>query len=112
MPLIKCISLTQPYATLSGIGAKGNETRSWRTSHRGPLAIHAAKGFPGWCKRLCETSPFAAALARAGIEEPDQLPRGAIIAIVNLRDCYQIVEGARRGSDDSRRPGAVGVGRM
>lgn len=42
---MKALTLTQPYATLVAIGEKRLETRSWRTSYRGPLAIHAAKGW-------------------------------------------------------------------
>lgn len=43
---MKALTLTQPWATLVAIGAKRIETRSWKTQYRGPLAIHAAKGFP------------------------------------------------------------------
>lgn len=43
---MKALTLTQPWATLVAIGAKKIETRSWRTKYTGPLAIHAAKGFP------------------------------------------------------------------
>jgi hypothetical protein len=43
---VKALTLTQPWATLVAIGAKRIETRGWRTSYRGELAIHAAKGFP------------------------------------------------------------------
>lgn len=53
---MKALSLWQPWASLVAIGAKTIETRSWSTSYRGPLAIHAAKtsrGFyelPGDCE--------------------------------------------------------------
>jgi hypothetical protein len=40
---MKAITIWQPWATLIAIGAKRYETRTWDTSHRGPLAIHAAK---------------------------------------------------------------------
>lgn len=40
---MKAITLWQPWATLIRAGAKTIETRSWATSHRGPLAIHAAR---------------------------------------------------------------------
>lgn len=40
---MKAISLWQPWATLIATGAKQIETRSWATSYRGPIAIHAAK---------------------------------------------------------------------
>jgi hypothetical protein len=37
-----CLSLWQPWATLMALGAKRIETRSWKTSYRGPLAIQAS----------------------------------------------------------------------
>ena len=55
---MRAITLTQPWATLVAIGAKKIETRSWSTSYRGPLAIHAAKGFPKPARNLCYASPF------------------------------------------------------
>ena len=78
---MKVLSLTQPWASLVAYGAKKFETRSWSTTYRGPLAIHAAKGFPKRARELCFTEPFKAALA--GITEAD-LPRGTIIATVEL----------------------------
>lgn len=45
MTRIKAITLIEPYATLIALGKKKIETRSWGTDYRGPLAIHAAKGF-------------------------------------------------------------------
>ena len=40
---MKVITIWQPYATMLAIQAKKHETRSWYTSYRGPIAIHAAK---------------------------------------------------------------------
>lgn len=40
---MKALSLWQPWATLIANGAKQIETRSWSTSYRGPILIHAAK---------------------------------------------------------------------
>lgn len=83
---MKALSLTQPWATLVAIGAKRLETRSWSTTYRGPLAIHAAKRFPRNCQELVLHEPFASALD--GIP----LPTGVIIAGMS---CYLgIVAGA------------------
>ncbi len=41
---MKTLTLTQPYASLIAFGAKRIETRTWATTYRGPLAIHAADG--------------------------------------------------------------------
>ncbi len=55
---MRCITLTQPWATLVAIGAKTIETRSWGTKYRGELAVHAAKGFPKEAQHLCFQEPF------------------------------------------------------
>lgn len=39
---MKAISIRQPYAWLVVHGIKRVENRSWTTTHRGPLLIHAA----------------------------------------------------------------------
>lgn len=51
---MKAISLWEPFASAMALGLKHNETRSWRTNYRGPLAIHAAKRKiqPGEMSRL------------------------------------------------------------
>ena len=90
-----CLSLTQPWATLVAIGAKRIETRSWATKYRGPLAIHASKGFPVTCKDLVGQMPFSHALSphfrdgHAGVVAA--LPLGAVIATCRLVDCKLIV---------------------
>lgn len=80
---MKALSLTQPWATLVAIGAKRIETRSWSTSYRGPIAIHASKGFPRDCRDLCATQPFLRELTRSGLSRPE-LPTGAIVATARL----------------------------
>ncbi len=81
---MKCLSLTQPWATLVAIGAKKVETRSWKTPYRGHLYIHAAKGFPRWAQEMAQEAPwFRDALNRPN----DELPRGCLIATARLVDC-------------------------
>jgi len=76
---MKVISLIQPWATLVVIGAKKIETRSWNTSYRGEILIHASKKMTGEYKRLCETEPFKTAL-----KDVNELPLGKIIGKVNI----------------------------
>lgn len=108
--MIKCLTLTQPYATLIALEEKHIETRSWHTTFRGPLAIHAGKGLapvggvPGLID-LCSTEPFLSVLKSAGIIDggirKDRLPLGAIIATCELVDIVstnQLPVGWRRGS--------------
>jgi len=84
---VKALSLTQPWATLIAIGAKRIETRSWSTGYRGPLAIHASQGFPGWAKDVCREEPLRRMLLAAGIAGVCDLPRGAVIATCRLGGC-------------------------
>ena len=75
------LSLTQPWASAMALGLKRIETRSWSTALRGPIAIHASKGFPLAAKAfaLCEAYPYIK-------HEPEWFPRGAIVAVGVLSD--------------------------
>ena len=84
---MKCLTLTQPWASLVVLGAKRIETRSWYTAYRGPLAIHASKGYPGKARRLCFLPPFAMTLVEHGLIYPEMLPLGRILCITSLEDC-------------------------
>ena len=86
----KAISLTQPFATLIMLGEKEYETRCWHTKFRGPVWIHASKGFPGWAKKLCATEPFASVLARHGYPSWKELPTGSLLGTVEWRDCEHV----------------------
>lgn len=81
---MKALTLTQPWATLLAIGAKRIETRSWSTAYRGPLAIHAAKGFPRDAQNYVLIEPFRSALKP--IVSSKQLPVGMVIATCELVD--------------------------
>ena len=92
---MKALSLWQPWATLIAIGAKRVETRSWSTSYRGPVAIHAAKKQDYDSLAMCLEQPFRSALIAGGIRYPKEMPFGAIVAVVNLDKCAHIVNGWR-----------------
>jgi activating signal cointegrator 1 len=94
------LTMTQPWATLVALGAKQYETRGWRTSYRGPLAIHAAKGWPKAAQAICVREPFYSVLDRGGYfrheHEPPggtlrvvQLPAGFVVAVVDVVACLQ-----------------------
>jgi hypothetical protein len=94
---MKALSLAQPYATLVAIGAKRVETRSWSTSYRGLLAIHASARIPKANIGECWKPPFRAVLEKAGYlansgpsGNPFSLPLGAVLAIVTLLDVQRI----------------------
>jgi len=87
---MKAISLLQPWATLVAIGAKRIETRSWCTSYRGPLAIHASKSWTKDTVKLAFTDPFKTVLRDAGYKLSSSLPRGKIIAMCELVSMQEI----------------------
>ena len=93
---MKGLTMTQPWATLVAIGANVIETRDWPTKYRGPFAIHAAKGFPADARALCRTQPFRAALAAGGSTSADELPRGAIVAVAELKSLLTCVPSTLR----------------
>jgi hypothetical protein len=84
---IPALTLWQPWASLIAIGVKPFETRSWPTSHRGRLAIHAGTDRRGLA--LCRGEPgIEAALAAAGLTL-DALPLGRILAVADLVQCWR-----------------------
>jgi len=83
---MKAITIQQPWATLVALGEKRFETRSWKTGHRGPLAIHAGQTVD---KAACRQEPIATVLAKIG-HTAETLPRGAIIATCELHDCLRV----------------------
>lgn len=83
---IKCLSLWEPWASLVVFGAKRYETRSWRTSYTGPVAIHASKTFKPAQRLLCEREPFHSALRDGGwYDRPIVL--GAVLGVAELMRC-------------------------
>jgi hypothetical protein len=84
---VKALSLTQPWATLIAIGAKRFETRSWNTTYRGRIAIHATKTMPRAARHFAYGDPAGRVLNEAGIllgADCRDLPKGAIIAVATL----------------------------
>ena len=107
---MKALTLHQPFASLVAIGAKRIETRSWSTSYRGPLAIHASAKGPR--TEADGTKAFDAALLaayRAGIEVEQiaPLPYGAVVATCRLVDVVPIA--AKPNGETCVAPGEDGV---
>src|SRR5260221_339611 len=87
---MKAITLTQAWATLVAIGATRIETRSWGTAYRGPLAIHAAKGWTEEAVRFFFQEPFRSVLNEAGYKIYSNLPRGCVVATTELVSVREI----------------------
>ena len=89
---MKAITVLEPWASLIACGAKKIETRSWKTSYRGKIAIHAAKSKK--CIDMAGDEPFKSALkGNRGfmIDTKTGLVccPGCVIAIADLVDCAQ-----------------------
>lgn len=82
---MKTISLLQPWATLTVLGVKTIETRSWGTKHRGPILIHSSLGKAGSIFAI--KPPF-----KKYIPEFNKLPFGAIIGQVSISSVIKINE--------------------
>ncbi|MBE9102785.1 hypothetical protein [Vacuolonema iberomarrocanum] len=85
---MKALTLWEPWASFVAENLKRYETRSWGTSYRGLVLIHAAKRPPV----EAEYMPCLQAIARAGKCAPylgaDRL--GAIIAVAELVNCCEM----------------------
>lgn len=83
---MRCLTIRQPWATLVALGEKEFETRSWSTGYRGELAIHAGQKID---KAICRQEPFKSVLLKHGYTD-NNLPAGVIIAVGQLKECYEV----------------------
>lgn len=95
---MKAITIWQPWAEFVATGIKKNETRSWATKYRGPIAIHAA------VKPIRQVVPLLSDEAfRLMIEKLDKAASkkgqlltyfdyGKVIATAELVECHLITE--------------------
>jgi len=86
---MKAITIWQPWASLLVCGAKRFETRSWATSYRGPIAIHAAKKDVFDALSMIPV-PTAVGMKKLLGVEWKELPTGAVIATATLIGCHEI----------------------
>lgn len=81
------LTLHQPWAALVAAGVKTIETRSWETSYRGELLIHAAKTEAA--SKTPEARLLATGVLRARLW--NEMAFGAIVARCQLVDCVPMV---------------------
>jgi len=101
---MKALTLTQPWASLVAMDLKKVETRSWYTSYRGLIAIHAAKGFPKYAREFTDRE-------REFVHLPERLPAGAVIATARLVKVVRTEEAYYEISAMERRYGDYAPGR-
>lgn len=78
----RCLSVMQPYAAMVASGVKPIENREWKTSHRGPLLIHASSRVDGDC--------FPNVYDSGLLDADDPLHRSRMVALVDLVDIIHI----------------------
>src|SRR5262245_17433521 len=83
---MKCLSLHQPWATLIVKGLVEHDVRSWRSAHRGLLAIHASQKLTKRALELCRRPELCALLEQAGYASAFELPRAGVIGVAHLID--------------------------
>ena len=87
---MKALTLRQPWASLVSLGVKQIETRSWTTSHRGPLAIHAGSQVVHHGNRYLLARRARMAKLITAEEESEiranLIPYGAVVATCELVD--------------------------
>ncbi|MGW2426066.1 ASCH domain-containing protein [Streptomyces sp. NPDC001709] len=79
--MIRALTIRQPYAAAVAHADKRIENRTWPTSYRGTLLIHAGKTVDRRAGRL------ASAVVR-GL----QLDLGAVLAVARITDCHDSAE--------------------
>jgi activating signal cointegrator 1 len=101
---LKALTLHQPWATFIAGGEKTIETRSWGTSYRGWLAIHAGSAIPSYLGlgrrgtirigdfEVEKDGPGQLLLRDGGLHWPYRLPLGGVIAVAELLDCVPMVD--------------------
>lgn len=89
--IVKAISIHQPWAwaILDPTARKTVENRTWPTSHRGALLIHASKSRASYMREKLIDWP-----AVYGVPLPPwgTLTTGAILGVVEVVDCLRLAE--------------------
>lgn len=90
---MKALTLWQPWASLWVAGIKKNETRSWATSHRGPLVVHAARLTARQLRGHISVAEYFRLSDVCGDTLGvliGDLPHGCIVGTVDVVGCYQV----------------------
>lgn len=89
---MRVLTIHRPWDWAIMIGGKDVENRSWYTSYRGPLAIHAGLKYDTLAAIQCPELVLTAFQIKHTRPESDWLtksPAGRVLGIVNLDDCVR-----------------------
>ena len=84
---MRALSIRQPWASLIISGIKPVENRTWKSSYRGPLLIHAGKNMDMEAYNWLKSDVGVKKVVRGSI-----FLRGGIIGKVNMIDCVEAYE--------------------
>ncbi|MBK5570115.1 ASCH domain-containing protein [Ensifer sp. SSB1] len=98
---MKALSIRQPWAWLIVNGHKDIENRTWRTSFRGRVLIHASKGMTrqeyedvqDYLYALCLNAQAFDGDGPIRLPSFDQLARGGIVGVATVTDCLHFENG-------------------
>jgi len=76
---MKAITIKQPFASLIAEGLKTYEFRTWKTSYRGKILIHAGKSVDKEAMKRFENYDL-------------EYPLGCVIAMATLTDCVMVTQ--------------------
>lgn len=82
---MKAITVKPVWAWAIIHAGKNIENRSWRTHYRGTVAIHASKNMTRW--EYEEAKDYLPRRARKELPAFEDMPKGAILGVVELVDC-------------------------
>lgn len=87
---MKAITLPPPLAALVVLGLKKVDARGRWTHHRGPLAIHSGIALTVLHHEAALRRGIREHLLAAGWGDPEALPRGVVLGVVDLVDVCRI----------------------
>ncbi|MCW5830673.1 MAG: ASCH domain-containing protein [Deltaproteobacteria bacterium] len=108
----KALTIVQPWASLIADGFKSWEMRSWPTSYRGQLLIHAGRGKLTKQARTANAEALRTWMARtvnpeftkaACYFDRTDLPIGRIVAVADLVGCHRITGSWRTSPAERKR---------
>lgn len=92
---MKALTIRQPWAWAILCAGKDIENRLWRSSHRGRIAVHAARAMTaGDYDTFAEFFESAPIILPPGVNLPafEELTLGTIVGTVEIVDCVQETE--------------------
>lgn len=92
------LSVSQPTASLLALGLVRWNERGWATGYRGPVWLHAAEPLQDRSQALWDKPEVRIAFReRSRVQRLPDAPRGCVIALVDLVDCFAVTDGPPAG---------------